>query len=94
MNVATKIPKAYAEIVEFFAAGKTPENIIKFQLSEEAKEYIADLINAHNNEGLTRDEKIELDNFLVVEHLLTLIKAVARKHTLSTITAIDTASSE
>jgi len=80
MTVATKIPQAYAEIVEFFAAGATPENILNFQLSEEAKEHIADLIYAHNNQDLTRDEKTELDNFLVIEHLLRLIKAVAHKH--------------
>ncbi|WP_293352915.1 MULTISPECIES: hypothetical protein [unclassified Microcoleus] len=80
MTTATKIPQAYAEIVEFFAAGATPESILNFQLSEEAKEHIADLIYAHNNEGLSREENIELDNFLVVEHLLRLIKAVARKH--------------
>lgn len=83
MTVATKIPKAYAEIVEFFAAGTTPESIINFQLSEEAKEYIADLIYAHNNEGLSREQQIELDDFLVVEHLLTLIKALAHKHVVT-----------
>ncbi len=80
MTVATNIPQAYAEIVEFFAAGATPESILNFQLSEEAKEHIADLIYAHNNQDLTRDEKTELDNFLVIEHLLRLIKAVAHKH--------------
>ncbi|MEZ2240117.1 hypothetical protein [Microcoleus sp.] len=80
MTVATKIPQAYAEIVEFFAAGATPESILKFQLSEDAKEHIADLIYAHNNQDLTTDEKTELDNFLVIEHLLRLIKAVAHKH--------------
>lgn len=80
MTVATKIPQAYAEIVEFFAAGATPERILNFQLSEEAKEHIADLIYAHKNQDLTADEKTEVDNFLVIEHLLTLIKAVAHKH--------------
>ncbi|MCU0544617.1 MAG: hypothetical protein MUE44_21025 [Oscillatoriaceae cyanobacterium Prado104] len=80
MTAATKFPKAYAEIVEFFAAGSTPESIIKFQLSKEAKEHIADLIYAHNNESLSRDEKIELDKFVVVEHLMRLIKARAYKH--------------
>lgn len=80
MTVATKIPQAYAEIVEFFAAGATPESILNFQLSEEAKEHIADLVYAHNNQDLTRDEKTELDNFLVIEHFLRLIKAVAHKH--------------
>lgn len=83
MTVATKIPQAYAEIVEFFAAGATPESILNFQLSEEAKEHIADLIYAHNNEGLTTDEKTELDNYLILEHLITLIKAVAHKHVVT-----------
>ena len=80
MNVATKIPQAYAEIVEFLAAGTTPESIINFQLSEEAKEHIADLIYQHNNEGLTREEKSELDRYLLLEHLMTLVKALAQKH--------------
>ena len=80
MTVATKIPQAYAEIVEFLATGTTPESIINFQLSEEAKEHIADLIYQHKNDGLTRDEKSELDRYLLLEHLMTLIKAVAHKH--------------
>ena len=66
MTVATKIPQAYAEIVEFLAADTTPESIINFQLSEEAKEHIADLIYQHNNEGLTREEKSELDRYLLL----------------------------
>ncbi|MEG3988764.1 hypothetical protein QUA13_16700 [Microcoleus sp. S28C3] len=49
MTVATKIPEAYAEIVEFLTAGTTPESIINFQLSEKAKEHIADRIYQHNN---------------------------------------------
>ena len=80
MTVATKIPQAYAEIVEFLATDTTPESIINFQLSEEAKEHIADLIYQHKNDGLTRDEKSELDRYLVLEHLMTLIKVVAHKH--------------
>ncbi|MEG4149337.1 hypothetical protein, partial [Microcoleus sp. Pol12B5] len=43
-------------------------------LSEEAKEHILDLIYAHNNQGLTRAGKSKLDNYLVLEHQMTLIK--------------------
>ena len=42
--------------------------------------YIADLIYAKNYEGLTHEQKNELHNFLVIEHLMILIKAVAHKH--------------
>lgn len=79
-TITTNIPKAYAEIVEFFAAGTTPQAIVNFQLSEDAKERIADLIYRHNHENLTPEEKNELDSVLHIEHLLTLIKALAHKH--------------
>jgi hypothetical protein len=80
VTVATNIPKAYAEIVEFFAAGTTPQSIIDFQLSAEGKEYIEDLIYRYKTEGLTKDEKKELDRFLVLEHIITLIKGRAHAY--------------
>ena len=85
MTVATNIPKAYAEIVEFFAAGTTPQSIVNFQLSDEGKEYIEDLIYRYKTPGevLTKEDKKELENFLVIEHLLILIKALAHKYVVS-----------
>lgn len=81
MNTITaNIPKAYAEVVEFLAAGTTPQAIVNFQISQGAKERVADLIYRHSHERLTREEESELDNFLHVEHLLTLIKALAHKY--------------
>jgi hypothetical protein len=80
VTLATKIPKSYAEIVEFFAAGTTPQSIVNFQLSDEGKEYIEDLIYRYKTEGLTKDEQQELDRFLVLEHLITLIKARAHAY--------------
>ncbi|MGB5898245.1 MAG: hypothetical protein WBG66_08615 [Geitlerinemataceae cyanobacterium] len=82
-TVTTNLPKAYAEIVEFFAAGTTPPEIVNFQLSDDAKERISDLIYRHNHESLTSEEKNELDNFLHIEHLLTLIKAMAQKYIIA-----------
>jgi hypothetical protein len=53
----------------------TPQSFINFQLSEEeAKEHILDLIYAQNNQGLTSAGKSKLDNYLVLEHQMTLIK--------------------
>lgn len=82
ITTTTNIPKAYAEIVEFFAAGTTPQAIVNFQLSEQAKERVADLVYRHNHESLTHEEKNELDNFLHIEHLLTLIKALAHQYVI------------
>jgi len=71
---------AYQEIVDFFAKGTTPEMMINFQVSEETKEKVADLIFAEKTTGLTREQKEELDHFLLLEHIVRLAKAKARHY--------------
>ena len=71
---------AYQEIVDFFAKGTTPEMMINFQVSEETKERVADLIFAEKTTGLTREQKEELDHFLLLEHIVRLAKAKARQY--------------
>jgi hypothetical protein len=80
MTVSTQITKVYDEIIEFIAAGTTPQSVIDFQLSEAAKEHLADLIYRHKTEGLTPEEKSELDKYLVLEHIMRLTKARAYKY--------------
>lgn len=69
--------RAYEEIIEFIAAGTTPQSLINFQPSEVAKEQVADLIFREKTEDLTAEEKAELDQYLMLEHLLRLAKARA-----------------
>jgi hypothetical protein len=71
---------AYQEIIDFFAKGTTPEMMINFQVSEETKEKVADLIFAEKTTGLTREQKEELDHFLLLEHIVRLAKAKARQY--------------
>ena len=71
---------AYQEIVDFFAKGTTPEMMINFQVSEETKEKVADLIFAEKTTGLTREQKEELDHFLLLEYIVRLAKAKARQY--------------
>ncbi|MFN5856023.1 MAG: hypothetical protein ACK456_09035 [Pseudanabaenaceae cyanobacterium] len=79
MNTATKTIKVYDEIVDFIASGTTPQSVIDFHLSETAQERLEDLIyNAKNNE-LTKEDKGELEKYLVLEHILRLAKAKAYK---------------
>ena len=70
--------RAYDEIVEFIAAGTTPESVAHFESSQQTKEYVADLIHKEKTAGLTPDESSELDHFMKLEHLMRLAKARAR----------------
>lgn len=76
MNVAP----AYKEIVDFIAAGTTPQDLVAFRPSEVAKERVADLIHREKTTGLTAEETTELNHYLELEHLMRLAKARARYH--------------
>lgn len=69
---------AYNEILDFLAAGTTPESIARFRPSPEAQERVAELL-AHKSEGeLSRAENDELEEYLTLEHLMVMAKARAR----------------
>lgn len=72
--------RAYEEIIEFIAAGTSPQNVVAFRPSERAKERVADLIHREKTDSLSPDEKSELDHYLQLEHLMRLAKARARRH--------------
>jgi hypothetical protein len=76
MNVAGP---AYLEIIDFIAAGTTPETVIQFRPSPEAQRRVSDLIEKEKGTGLSPEEKAELDHFLELEHILRMAKARARE---------------
>jgi hypothetical protein len=70
--------RAYEEIVDFIAAGTTPQNVVAFHPSEAAQHRVADLLEREKEGGLSAAEKSELDHYLQLEHLMRLAKARAR----------------
>jgi hypothetical protein len=71
--------KVYDEVIEFIASS-SPQNVIAFRPSEEATARVADLIFREKIEGLSEDEKSELDHYLQIEHLMRLAKARAHHY--------------
>jgi hypothetical protein len=69
---------AYFEIIDFIAAGTTPEAVAAFQPSPEAQRRVADLIEREKDHALSQEEKAELDHFMELEHILRMAKAKAR----------------
>ena len=69
---------AYDEIIDFIAAGTTPDSVARFEPSQRTKDYVADLIHKEKTTGLTPQESSELEQFMNLEHLMRLAKARAR----------------
>lgn len=70
----------YDEIVDFIAAGSTPDAVAHFEPSQQTKDYVAELIHKVKTVGLSSDESSELEHFTAIEHLMRLAKARAKAH--------------
>lgn len=68
----------FNEITDFLIASPTAEEIIDFQASDDLNQHLHDLLDKNKAENLSSDEEIELDTFLKIGHLLTMLKAKAR----------------
>jgi hypothetical protein len=72
--------RTYDEIVDLFARGASPEEILSFHTSPETQERVREL-RFRNSEGeLTEDEAAELECFSELEHLMRHVKARAHKY--------------
>jgi hypothetical protein len=67
---------AYDEVIDFIA-GTSPEKVIAFRPSAKMQERVSTLLYKEKNATLTTIEKGELDNYLVIEHLMRMAKALA-----------------
>src|SRR5208283_717240 len=70
---------SYLEIIDFIAAGTTPQAIVDYRPSLEAQQRVAGLIAREKEGGLTPEEKSELDHFVDLEHILRMAKGRARQ---------------
>ncbi|MEM6319470.1 MAG: hypothetical protein AAF960_17495 [Bacteroidota bacterium] len=70
--------KVHEEFVDFLA-GYEPNRIINFHPSSETQERAEALLLKKQNQTLTKEEKYELDYYLMLEHIIRLAKAKALK---------------
>jgi hypothetical protein len=74
------VTRAYEEVIEFIAAGSSPNDVVSFQPSEATKQRVTELVQREKDSGLSTDERSELEHYLQLEHLMRLAKARARQH--------------
>jgi len=73
--------KSYEEIIDFIAAGTTPESVVAFHPSETVQQRVADLIEQAKDGTISPEDQSELEDYLQLEHLMIMAKARARQHT-------------
>lgn len=70
--------KAYEEMIDFIAAGTTPQNVIAFHPSAQVQQRVDDLLLRSKEGDISAAERTELEHYLQLEHLMRLAKARAR----------------
>ena len=73
--------KSYDEIIDFIAAGTTPEAVVAFRPSNAVQQRVAELVDRSTKRTISSEDQSELDDFLQLEHLMIMAKARARRHT-------------
>lgn len=68
----------FSELAEFIVSQPTLESIIDYRIPTELDQRVHDLLEKNREEGLTGEEREEMDKFLAISHLMTLAKAKAR----------------
>lgn len=73
----TASTQAFDELADFFASNLSSQ-LANFRPSLSTSERIEWLVFKEKTEGLTQEEKDELDKFMVLEHLMRIAKAKAK----------------
>lgn len=71
---------AYAEFIDFIAAGVTPEQIVNFKPSEKSEGRLDELLTRLRSNTISSEERRELDHFKEMEHIMRMAKARAWKY--------------
>jgi len=69
------LPAHIYHILNFIASNPTPEEIAAFRPTLEMQERLRTLIERSKNAEVTEQERIELDEYERIEHLVIMLKA-------------------
>jgi hypothetical protein len=74
-------PKSYDEIIDFIAAGTTPETVLAFRPSGGVQRRVEELVERSKEGSISAEDQSELEDYLQLEHIMIMAKARARQHT-------------
>jgi hypothetical protein len=73
--------KSYEEVIDFIAAGATPQAVVAFHPSESVQRRVAELVERSKEGSISAEDQSELEDYLQLEHIMIMAKARARQHT-------------
>jgi hypothetical protein len=71
--------RAVDEVIEFLARQIPADKLSSFRASPVTRQRVWNLVQKEKEQGLTPDERCELEEYEKLEHLLILAKAKARE---------------
>lgn len=71
--------RAFDEIIDLLTSCPKPEEVINFKPSSKMQERASSLLEKKRKGTLAEEELQELEHFMLLEHLMRLAKARARK---------------
>jgi hypothetical protein len=75
MSAATTYP--FYELIDLLVE-TAPERVLNFRASEKITQRVYELIEKEKNNQITREERAELDRFMLEEDLISIAKARAQ----------------
>jgi hypothetical protein len=71
------IPNAFEELLTYLAETATPEQVLAFEASDASQARAEYLLERNQNEALTLEERLELDQMLYFDRMVSALKAKA-----------------
>ncbi len=65
----------FAELADFLVTQPTLEHLATYKVSSEVQQHIDDLLEKNREEGLSSQERLELEKILAVVQMMDLAKA-------------------
>jgi len=78
-RIKTPAVQTVSEIIDFLSTGPSPSEVATYTVSERAQQRLRRLLALNEAGMLSSEEQAELDEIGQIEHIMTLLKAQARK---------------
>ena len=70
--------RAYDEIIDFITSSPNPKDVLNFRPPSTVIKRVEDLLYKKKTSELSNDENIELDRFMLIEHIMIMAKKRAK----------------
>lgn len=74
------VSRSYEEVIDFIAAGTTPETVAAFRPSQAVQQRVAELVERSKDGSIASEEQSELEDYFQLEHIMIMAKARARHY--------------